>query len=218
MIGNSATPGADSEDRGAGRNAFAGAAQSAKAAASKRRIRATSAAVVGAMGAAPSGIRSPLARSTKPPLSSSTMPCAAASANTLGAQVTRPGSSSPSTANMKPVSSPTLVKPRNTWVGMEMVSPAPSSTSASSAHSPAWKAQRPECTTNTSAVSWLCWELTQPGGCRAAPMLNPCGTSMCTCWSGFSATPGPMMVKFSLRSLPGVRVSRNAVVQGIKSP
>ena len=35
---------------------------------------------------------------------------------------------------------------------------------------------------------------------------------MCTNWSGFSATPGPMIVKFSLRSLPGVRVSMNALV------
>ena len=80
------------------------------------------------------------------------------------------------------------------------------------------KRQRPEWIQKTSAVSWLCWELMHPGGWRAAPMLKPCGSRMCTCWSGFSATPGPMIVKFSFDSLPGVRVSINAVRHGTSSP
>jgi len=49
-------------------------------------------------------------------------------------------------------------------------------------------------------------------------MLKPGVSSIWTCWSGLSETPPPMIVKFSLVSLPGVWASMKAVFQGISSP
>jgi len=48
-------------------------------------------------------------------------------------------------------------------------------------------------------------------------MLKPCGCAMWTCCAGFSDTPGPMMVKFSFASDPGLRVSMNALKHGCRS-
>ena len=85
-------------------------------------------------------------------------------------------------------------------------------------HRPQKNRQRPLSTKNTSAVRWLCRLLRQPGGWPAAPMLKPGVSRICTCWSGLSDTPPPMMVKFSLRFDPGVWASIKAVLQGRSSP
>ena len=103
------------------------------------------------------------------------------------------------------------------WIGTEATSPGATSTWPSSRVGPNSRRQRPLWTTKTSAVSWLCCEFRQPAGWRAAPMLKPWGSAMWTCWSGLSDTPGPMIVKFSFRSEPGVRVSTKAFLQGTRS-
>ena len=184
----------------------------------RRRSAAACCGDVRGIGCTPAGAVCPIVVSSNCPVSSSIRPCSAARSKTWGAQVTWPGSSPPSTAHKNPVSSPTLVKPRKQLTGSETTSPGASNTWASLPSSPRSNRQCPEWTTNTSAVSWLCCELTQCGGWRAPPMLKPCGSAICTCCSGFSDTPGPMMVKFSLASEPGVRVSIKALKQGFRSP
>ena len=101
---------------------------------------------------------------------------------------------------------------------MSKRSPSSRTTSPAVPQRPQKNRQRPRCTKKTSAVRCECRELRQCGGWPAAPTWKPGVSRRWTCWSALSDTPAPMMLKFSLRSDPGVWVSMNAVRHGFSAP